>query len=85
MKIFSRLDRHSSLVKRMARALGVDHGTTLLAGEIEPADFRLQVVRCTGCSDPDGCEQWLDALEGPVSDTPEFCRNRVALSALARK
>jgi hypothetical protein len=32
-------------------------------------------LRCTGCSNPDHCDQWLAQQEGVADKSPSYCRN----------
>ncbi|MEC3861262.1 DUF6455 family protein [Mesobacterium sp. TK19101] len=68
------LRRHAQLVDRMADALGIDLEEEALRGHLTISEIDDAVLRCTGCTNPDSCEHWLDT--GPqASDPPGYCRN----------
>lgn len=67
--------RHTDLVDRMADTLGIDLEEKVYAGQLDPETLCDAVLRCTGCSDPDGCEKWLAAQDGVVENPPIMCRN----------
>jgi len=71
-----RIRQHAELVDRMAETLGVDLEEKVLEGLLDPSTLTDAVLRCTGCSDPEGCGLWLDAYqtEGAAS-APVMCRN----------
>lgn len=69
------LKRHAALVDRMASARGIDLEEATMRGQIGFDDVSEAVLRCTSCSNPDHCTQWLDD-QGTVADaTPGYCRN----------
>jgi hypothetical protein len=41
------------------------------------------LLSCTGCSDPGGCQHWLDDHERAEA-APGYCRNGARLAELAR-
>lgn len=67
--------RHAALVDRMADTLGVDLEEKALEGLIDIDAIGDAVLRCTGCSGPDGCERWLAAQQGTADAAPAICRN----------
>lgn len=77
--------RHAALVDRMATALGRDLQEDVIAARLDLDTLHDMVVRCTGCTDPEGCEHFLDTAErdraeqGPrangPADAPDYCRN----------
>lgn len=69
------LRRHAALVDRMADTLGVDLEEQTFSGMLSLDTLGEAVLRCTGCSDPDGCEAWLAAQEGQADAAPSMCRN----------
>ena len=69
------LKRHAQLVDRMASALGIDLEEAGMRGDLSPSELSDAVLRCTGCSDPDQCERWLDEHEQGADETPGGCRN----------
>lgn len=81
------LKRHAALVDRMAEARGVDLEEQILRGNLRIGELDDAVLRCTGCSNPDGCEHWLTQVEqngATVSDTPAQCRNARVFSELSK-
>ncbi len=81
----SRFERHARLVARMGDALGVDLETRVQSGELPPEVLDDHVFECLGCPKPDACERWLDAQVGPVKAAPDYCRNKIALEAMAER
>lgn len=77
------LKRHAALVDRMATTLGVDLEEATMRGDL-PMDALADVVlRCTGCSDPNGCDHWLDDhAQTGAAHAPSFCRNSTLLEGL---
>jgi hypothetical protein len=41
------------------------------------------LLSCTGCSDPEGCQKWLDTHESAEA-APGYCRNSDRIAELAR-
>lgn len=77
------LKRHAALVDRMATTLGVDLEEATMRGDLPMEDIADVVLRCTGCSDPDGCDAWLDAHAAEGADhAPGYCRNAARLEGL---
>ena len=74
--------RHTELVHRMASTLGLDLEEEVYAGQLDPETLCDSVLRCTGCSDPDGCEAWMTARVAPVDLPPIKCRNGEVFAAL---
>lgn len=72
----STLKRHAGLVDEMAKARGVDLEEAIFRGKLTISELEDSVLRCTGCSNPDGCEGWLAAQgDTPAEETPGYCRN----------
>lgn len=71
----STLKRHANLVDRMATTLGVDFEEKMLEAKLEIDDITDAVLACTGCSNPDGCELWLNEQQGVAEAAPVMCRN----------
>ncbi len=69
------IKRHAALVDRMAETLGVDLEEATLKGQITPDTLCDVVLRCTGCTNPDGCGHWLDAHQDGADTVPDMCRN----------
>ena len=79
------INRHAALMNRMAETLGVDLGTAIADGRLPAEGWREAVVRCTGCSDPEGCQHWLSEHsvdENPPEAAPGYCRNRDLMHSL---
>lgn len=70
------LKHHATLVDQMAETLGLDLEEKVFEGQLDPAAVSDAVLRCTGCSNPEGCAVWMKAQEGlrPRS-APVMCRN----------
>lgn len=70
------MKRHATLVDQMAGTLGLDLEEKVLEGNLDPSSLTDAVLRCTGCSDPEGCGHWLNAHQGvQVESAPVMCRN----------
>lgn len=69
------LRRHAELVDRMAHAVGIDLEEAMMAGQLQIDTLGDAVLRCTGCSNPAGCEHWLAEHPDPVEGAPGICRN----------
>ena len=81
MSIVTRLERHSRLMDRMADRNGADLDLALQSGAVSPGEVRAAVLACTGCTDPENCEDRLDA---GVPGLPDYCRNADMIRSLAR-
>lgn len=80
----SKMARHADLAGRMAETVGVDPAEAMLYGELTPEDWRSAVLRCSGCTDVEACEHWLADHADGAAETPDYCRNKTRLDALAR-
>ncbi len=69
------LRRHAELIDRMATALGIDLEEVMMAGQLQIDTLGDAVLGCTGCSNPEGCHQWLDMQTGTAEQAPGICRN----------
>ncbi|MEO1138535.1 MAG: DUF6455 family protein [Pseudomonadota bacterium] len=69
------IKRHTELVDRMADTLGIDLEEAVFAGKLDPNTLCDAVLRCTGCTDPEGCTKWLDACQNGTKHPPVMCRN----------
>ena len=76
------IKRHADLVDRMAGTLGLDLEEKVYAGQLDPETLCDAILRCTGCSDPNGCEAWMARQTAPVDATPLMCRNGEVFAAL---
>ena len=82
MSVFTTFDRHARLVSRMADTLGHDVEARMMSGDLQPEDFRAMVVKCTGCTQPGACSDWLEAKGGEAeAEAPDYCRNKDVLNA----
>jgi len=79
------INRHAALMNRMAETLGVDLTQAIADGRLPAEAWREAVVRCTACSDPEGCQHWLAEHaqdEHRPEDAPGYCRNRDLMDSL---
>jgi len=76
------MKRHAGLVDQMADCLGLDLEEEILAGQLAPESLCDEVLRCTGCSNPDGCEAWMSKHVGQAEAPPIICRNGDVFLAL---
>jgi hypothetical protein len=60
------LKEHENLMNRMARTLGADLDEAELRGDLPPEERFTMLLSCTGCSDPEGCQKWLDEHPRPM-------------------
>ncbi len=77
--------RHAALVDRMATALGRDLQEDAIRGQLDLNTLHDMVTRCTGCTRPDNCAQFLDQAEAQdtaLRDTPAYCRNAATFHML---
>ncbi len=70
------LRRHAELVDRMANTLGLDLEELAMAGQLRIGTVSDAVLACAGCSNPNGCERWLDLQDTHSAEPPQICRNR---------
>jgi hypothetical protein len=75
-------DRHEGLMTGMAKTLGADLDAAELRGDLPPEMREDMLMACTGCSDPNGCQHWLDTHERAEA-APGYCRNGSILRSLA--
>lgn len=69
------LRRHADLVDRMATTLGLDLEELAMAGKLRFDTISDAVLNCTGCSNAEGCEHWLEMQKEIAPETPDMCRN----------
>ncbi|MGH1424474.1 MAG: DUF6455 family protein [Pseudooceanicola sp.] len=86
MKPLGDVKRHFWLVKRMAKANGVDVNAAVRSGQLSESDWADVVTRCRTCSHPDTCEYRL--AEGELAQDhapriPDFCENRDLFRSLS--
>ncbi|WP_109313235.1 DUF6455 family protein [Ruegeria sp. AU67] len=68
------LKRHAELVDQMATHVGVDLEDAAIGGDVSIDQISDAVLRCSDCSNPDHCAQFL-AQSAQGQKTPEYCRN----------
>ena len=76
------LRRHTALMDRMATVLGLDMEEAVIAGQLQIDTLGDAVLACTGCSNADGCERWLDMQTETVPAAPSICRNETLFGRL---
>lgn len=77
---------HYWLVRRMAKATGVDLAAAHEAGELPQELWSDMVQRCRGCGwerEGGGCARWLSLQVPGEATAPEPCVNRDRLDALS--
>ena len=80
---FSRIDKHADLMGRMAETVGADLAEATQRGDLTPEEYRSAVLSCTSCKGAGECQGWLDAHAEGAGGTPDYCRNKALLEALA--
>lgn len=81
MTMKQNLKAHAALVDRMAQTVGVDLEEAVLQGTARFDDLAEAVLRCTQCSDPAHCAEWLEE-DRQRDATPAYCRNKDLFAAL---
>lgn len=81
-KLVKTYERHSGMLQCMAETIGVDLGKAMLRHDMQNFPYRDMVFRCSRCTGVDACQAWLSDYKGPVSETPEYCRNKAILERL---
>ena len=81
MSFFSRVDKRTTLMNRMADRNGADLDLALQSGMVSPGELRAAVLSCTACTAPDACEARLDA---GMPGVPGYCRNGDMIRSVAR-
>ena len=75
MGLFSKLGQSADLVNGMADRLGVDlSGPISHDPEMEAQKYRRAVLRCSNCSNQDGCIG-LQAKSSHLDQAPSYCMN----------
>lgn len=69
------LKRHAELVDRMADTLGLDLEEAIMKGQMQVDTLGEAVLRCSGCTQADGCNHWMDEQTATADQPPEYCRN----------
>lgn len=75
------LRRHAELVDQMATKLGVDLQHAAIGGAVSVDEITDAVLRCTGCTNPNHCENIL-ASAASAGLPPEYCKNLDLLKRL---
>lgn len=76
MSIIEKLDRHGTLVRRMADTVEADLAEAIMDGSLSAEGLRSAVLRCITCEAADQCETWLaEHRETLAEATPDYCRN----------
>ena len=70
-----KLKTHATLVDRMSQSLSLDLQEEAISGRLPFDEIAEAVLRCTKCAEPEACTRFLDNLEHPIEDTPDYCRN----------
>ncbi len=85
MLMLDRLDRHTTLMARMADTVGADFAEAMIGGALTGAEMRSAVLRCSRCGAEDACAGWLDGQDAAATDrpaVPQFCANAELLARL---
>ena len=80
MSIFSRIDHHEALMRRMADRNGADLDLALQTAIVSPGELRAAVLSCTGCTQPEDCARRVDHGEDGL---PDYCRNADMIRSIA--
>lgn len=81
MTCAARRKKHEKLVDGMATRLGLDLDLLSMKGALDQRARDDAIVRCMGCLEADGCNEWLEAH--PKADkTPDYCRNTALFETL---
>ena len=83
MSFFTKVDRHSALVGRMADTLGADMVGASVSGAVPETALRSAVYNCMSCDETEACEHWLEDHAEGAATTPDYCRNKALLERLA--
>lgn len=74
------IERHRTLMGRMAVVAGVDLDGAAETGALPPFRRREAVVACMTCAEVDDCAGRLDA---GAAEVPDYCRNVALFKRLA--
>lgn len=83
MSLFSRFDRHSILVGKMADAVGADIVGAAVKGAVPETALRSAIYGCMGCKETEACEHWLEDHPDGAEAAPEYCRNKRMLDRIS--
>lgn len=75
------LKHHADLVDRMAQTVDVDLEDAVLSGAARFDDIADAVLKCTQCSNPGHCEDWLDRTR-QADAPPTYCKNSALFARL---
>ncbi|MGH1356182.1 MAG: DUF6455 family protein [Thalassovita sp.] len=76
MQSQDKIKQHATLVDHMATTLGLDLEEKTMQGLLEPEAVTDAVLRCTGCTSPNECAQWMTENQAPQETAPDYCRNQ---------
>ncbi|OWU85493.1 hypothetical protein ATO6_00640 [Oceanicola sp. 22II-s10i] len=86
MNTLGDVSTHLQLVRRMARATGVDLDAAHQRGALADAEWAATVTRCRGCQCTEDCSRWLAegelAAAGP-RPAPQGCENKALFATLS--
>jgi len=82
MQSQAKLKHHAALVDQMAEVQGIDLEEHMLRGNLSFMELEDAVFRCTGCTQPEACQSWLNEHAPTASTPPGYCRNSALFDAL---
>ncbi len=82
MTATNRLKYHADLVDRMAGLQGLDLEELVLREQMDPNVVCDAVLRCSGCSNPQGCSAWMNSQVAEFEEGPAMCRNNELFAQL---
>lgn len=81
MGFIDKLDRHGSIMAKMAKTLGVDFAEKIYEDPNVVTKYREAVLRCSHCQHEGECQGWMDE-HASARETPDYCRNKDLLENL---
>lgn len=78
---FKKIDRHGTLMGKMAEHVGVDLCDGLADGRLRAVAYREAVMRCTQCNHVEACQNWMQETVSAEA-APPYCCNRVMFAEL---
>lgn len=78
MSVISRIEKHRTLMNRMADTVGFDIEAEMQSGRLTPEDNADFLSRCLGCRKTEACGDWMAMQGGHADQAPSYCRNRDA-------
>ncbi|OWY09787.1 hypothetical protein B6V74_07165 [Thioclava sp. F42-5] len=79
------LNRHASMMNRMAQQMGGDLSMEMAAGRLSGEAWKDALIRCTKCREAGACLLWLaehDPQMNPAKAPPAYCENRLMMTQL---